>query len=208
MSTTPVPTTITPPTAPRKYRLRAGKHTQKEPVRDSEGNPVVDDKGRVVMGLATYGRGDIFWSNHNLLKFNARDGLKFELVEDQPRVQPQSTQALNRPPVLTKDPSISSVSLAPASPGTARSPVEVSVTDPYLSELTSMTDDQLKQLAADEEVDVRGVTDRGQLLKILAAAQAAGVRPKAPTMAKTPEAATRPEQGQTQANATAQQKRK
>lgn len=88
------------------FKLLRSKHSQKEPVLDSQGKPVLDQDGNPKWASRIYKAGDIFRSQHDLVaKFNHPNSVKFErLPDDYPLphvkhgVQPQPAQAPQQQP--------------------------------------------------------------------------------------------------------------
>ncbi len=132
-----------------RYRLLAGKHAQKEE------NPQTGQKENKI-----YKRGDVFESKHDLLKFNAGPGaMKFEKVED---TQPAKAAGTTRPPAT---PSREAVHGTPEPP--PRNMNE------FLAALDKMSEKDLRALAAEEEIDLKGAKTKDDILKAIRTATVA-----------------------------------
>lgn len=131
---------------PRKFRLLVGKHSQKE-----DGV------------LVTYKPNDVFECTTDLVeRFNTPSSRKFEYVEDDPRTSPGRVAY----PHLEKEKGPERAERpapAPSAPVAPKAP-------PFGGKnLDAMSPEQLKALAAEEEIDLRGATKKEDMLKILRA---------------------------------------
>lgn len=129
-----------------KYRLLAGKHSQKEE------NPETKQKE-----VKIYKRGDVFESKHDLLKFNAGPGaMKFEKVEEPP--PRAASRAAAPPPEPPPPPEAKTIQPPP------RNQQE------YHAALDKMTEKDLRALAAEEEIDLKGAKTKEDIVKAIKAA--------------------------------------
>lgn len=134
-----------------RFRLNTGKHQQKE---DKTG------KSRL------YRQGEIIETEADLSKLNTGGGTpKFERLEDRSerRRYEEPTPATTTPTVVPPSPA-SSPSLPQGTPSKATQS-EAGYTE---SELAGMTVNELKELAAEDEIDVKGAQTKAELIKVLA----------------------------------------
>lgn len=105
-----------------------------------------DKDGKVVV----YRQGDIVETNSDLVaKFNSPNAVKFERVEDGPTVQQRPASAAQP---------------TPAQPSLAPRDVKE-----FHAAIDKMNLAELKQLAEDDEVDLKGETDIHKIRKVLKA---------------------------------------
>jgi len=211
-SAAPAHQTARPQAPGRRYRLLAGRHTQKEPVLDEAGNPILDDlTGRPQTRNVTYRRGQTFTSRHDLVtRFNRPNAVKFELieevkltpaVEDYLRGAPPEVQELLRAAGLRvqanqqlRSQSTTTAGADPVDKGAMRTPPAQPRMPPAIDyPLDDLTEDQLRKVAADEEVDIRGLTGKEALAAALKVHL--GVKTNQPAPAPQQQSHTQP-QGQ------------
>jgi hypothetical protein len=134
-----------------RYRLLAGKHAQKEE------NPETKHKE-----VKIYKRGDVFESKHDLLKFNAGPGaMKFEKVEESEN-QPRRARTESPPP-----PPPHTVVETPAGKA-PRNQQE------FVAALEKMNEKDLRALAAEEEIDLKGAKTKDDIVKAIRSATTSG----------------------------------
>ncbi len=147
-----------------KFRILAGQHVQKDPALDEYGNPLKRPDGSVILAPRIYQTGEIVDSPVDLVaKFNHPNSRKFERVDDIVRAA-RTSQELAHPHPHTIPPAV--VSPAPLVKDTVKN------TDPtdlkkYRADLEKMTVKELQAHAQAEEVDLKGNTNKEQIIKIL-----------------------------------------
>lgn len=147
-----------------RYKLLAGKHAQKGP----------DGRTRV------YEKGDVFESNHNLVRlFNRPGATKFQDLDEElaaPPAPPPLAEghALggtpHQPaPVRAQDPrSAAEQAKATPAPAPAHAPLPIGIKEmPKAESLEAMSIKDLQDLAAAEEVNLKGSKDKTEIIKIL-----------------------------------------
>lgn len=135
-----------------RYRLLAGKHAQKEE------NPETKQKE-----VKIYKRGDVFESKHDLLKFNAGPGaMKFEKVDDQ---ENQPRRARTESASQTQQQHHTSVETPAGKP--PRNQQE------FVTALEKMNEKDLRSLAAEEEIDLKGAKTKDDIVKAIKVATTA-----------------------------------
>lgn len=139
-----------------KFRVLSGKHVQKEVTgKDHAGNPIV----KQVM----YSRGDIIETDVDLTRFNhSPQYRKFEKVEE--KSNPAQLNVSVPSPVV---PIVSASALNPVSSDVQTKTTVISNDKDYRAKLEKMNDKELRQHAQEEEVDLKGIVKREDIIKIL-----------------------------------------
>ena len=133
-----------------KYRVKVGRHLQGRPER-------------------LYVRGDVFESNDQLI---ARDRGKFELVDPASKVSPgQLTDTYGDGPQNNSSNAPAPAPIVPAAKETTPVIVPDPSADPTGGEkpLDQMTEKELRDVAADEDIDVSKCKTKAELLKAVKA---------------------------------------
>lgn len=171
-----------------RFVVLQGKHSQKEEQLDADGNPRKDKDGNVIRAPVTYARGSIVESNIDLAaRFNAGpNSQKFQKLDDEDprgkRGRRKSRDEDESEPEYAPNPE-QAAAVAPGGqvssgkqatvggPGVGQISGPLQTADALrkqaeeLPDLDHMTVEQLREYAEDEEIDLKGLHRKDEMVK-------------------------------------------